>query len=196
MACGEYLERIQINVQRLNRFVSDLLDAAKVEKGGLECAMAPMRLEVVVSDACQFFAVKAKGQGVGLEHRLDHIPPVLGDSERIRQVLVNLISNSLKFTPSGGRIAICAEQFREKGHRWIELIVQDTGLGMDQKDIARLFQAFSQGKNAAQRMGGNRGTGLGLFICKSIIEKHGGRMEVKSAPGQGTQVSFSLPAAG
>lgn len=195
-ASGEYLERIRINMQRLQRFVGELLDAAKIEKGSLECVLAPMRLDAVVADACQFFGAKAKELGVGLEHRVANLPPVLGDSERIRQVLVNLISNSLKFTPSGGRISISAEQFREKERRWLEVSVQDTGLGIDQKDLARLFQAFSQGKNSMQRVAGGKGTGLGLYICKSIVEKHGGRMEAKSAPGKGARFSFTLPVAG
>lgn len=189
----EYLARIQTNIVRLSNFVNDLLDVSKIEKGKLECVLKTVQLQETASEVCRFFEPKAAAQGVSLSSRIDHAPEVLADSGRIRQVLINLVSNALKFTPEGGRIEIAAEQYREGSRRWLEISVADTGRGMDARDRAQLFQAFIQGRNTASGVyGGGKGTGLGLYICKSIIDQHGGRIEVQSAPGQGTRIAFFL----
>lgn len=192
----EYLGRIEVNVKRLAGFINDLLDVAKIEKGKMECSLKPMALAPVAREVCQFFEAKAQQQGVTLGVVMDSVPAVLGDSERLRQVLVNLVANGLKFTPSGGKVWIGADSFRENGKRWIEVTVGDTGRGMDDSDRARLFQPFSQGRNVGQGVTGHKGTGLGLYIVKSIVDQHGGRVEAKSAPGQGTKIVFSLKIAG
>jgi two-component system sensor histidine kinase GlrK len=192
----EYLVRIQANVQRLGRFITDLLDVAKIEKGKMECVLKPMNLQDVATEVCQFFEAKANAQGVRLSQDLDGLPPVLGDGERLRQVLVNLVSNSLKFTQKDGQVAISGEQFREGSVRWVEVTVADSGRGMDERDTGRLFVPFSQGRNVMEGVMGSKGTGLGLYISKSIIDQHGGKITVKSTPGQGTRIVFSLKAAG
>ncbi len=188
----EYLNRIQANVHRLSGFINDLLDVAKIETGKMDCVLKPMQLQDVATEVCQFFEAKSKQQGVALQNRLNGLPPVMGDADRLRQVLVNLVSNGLKFTPSGGRIEISGEQFREGDNRWVEVAVRDTGRGMAQADLSHLFKAFSQGRNVAEGVMGPKSTGLGLYITKSIVEQHGGRIEVRSVPGQGTQIAFSL----
>jgi signal transduction histidine kinase len=189
----DYLARIQTNIVRLSHFVNDLLDVSKIEKGKLECVLKPVQIQETVSEVCRLFEPKAAAQKVGLASRLDHPPEVLADSGRIRQVLINLVSNALKFTPPGGRIEIASEQYREAGQRWLEIAVADTGRGMDEHDRSQLFEAFTQGRNTADGVfGGGKGTGLGLYICKSIIEQHRGRVEVRSEPGQGTRIAFSL----
>ena len=191
----QYLERIAVNVTRLSGFINDLLDVAKIEKGKMECVLRPMDLAPVAHDVCQFFEAKAGQQGVKVVSKVNGLPPILGDSDRLRQVLVNLVSNGLKFTPTGGRIEIGAEQVREGGQRWVEVAVIDTGRGMDEADRTRLFSPFSQGRNTSDGVTGHKGTGLGLFIVKSIIDQHGGKIDVSSVPGQGTRIRFSLKAA-
>ncbi len=109
---------------------------------------------------------------------------------------MNLISNSLKFTPSGGRVWIEAAQIKEGGEHWLEVVVGDTGRGMDETDQAALFKPFSQGRNISDGVAGPKGTGLGLYIVKSIVDQHGGKVDVRSIPGQGTKISFSLKVAG
>ena len=193
----DYLARIQTNIVRLSNFVNDLLDVAKIEKGRLECVLRPVQIQETVCEVCRFFEPKAAAQGVSLASRVDRPPEVLADAGRIRQVLINLVSNALKFTPSGGRVEISVEQYREAGQRWLEIAVADTGRGMDERDRAGLFQAFSQGRNMAGGVfGGGKGTGLGLYICKSIIDQHGGRIEAWSEPDRGTRIVFSLRLAG
>ncbi|MFA6004508.1 MAG: HAMP domain-containing sensor histidine kinase [Elusimicrobiota bacterium] len=189
----EYLNRIQANVRRLGQFVNDLLDVSKIEKGKMECVLKPVDIHGAMLDVCKFFEAKAQTQEVRLLNSVEHIPLVMADVGRIRQVLVNLISNALKFTPKGGQIEISVDQFRENGVRWLEISVRDTGRGIDGRDLQRLFQAFSQGRNVTDGVyGTSKGTGLGLYICKSIIDQHGGKISVESAPGKGTRVSFSL----
>jgi signal transduction histidine kinase len=191
----EFLERIRINVHRLAGFINDLLDVAKIEKGKMECVLRPMELPLVATEVCQFFEAKALQQGVAISNRLPALPPVLGDTDRVRQVLVNLVANGLKFTPQGGQVWITGEQFRDGGARWIEVTVGDTGRGMDEGDRLRLFQPFTQGRNIVEGVSGHKGTGLGLYIVKSIVDQHGGKVEVQSTPGQGTKISFSLKVA-
>lgn len=188
----QYLARIEVNVRRLAGFINDLLDVAKIEKGKMECVLRPMELGPVAQDVCMFFEAKAAQQGVAVSSRIDGVPSVQGDADRLRQVLVNLVSNGLKFTPPGGRIVIGAEQVREGGQRWVEVSVADTGRGMDEADRQRLFQPFTQGRNITDGVAGHKGTGLGLYIVRSIIEQHGGRIDVRSVPGQGTTIRFSL----
>ncbi len=191
-----YMDRIEANVHRLNRFITDLLDVAKIEQGKMECVIRRMELGPISAEVAQFFEAKAKSQGVAIENRVKDDPPVLGDADRVRQVLVNLIANGLKFTPSGGRVWIEAALLKEDGQRWLEIVVGDTGRGMDEADQRRLFKPFSQGRNVSDGVAGTKGTGLGLYIVKSIVDQHGGRMGIRSAPGQGTQVSFTLKVAG
>ena len=190
-----FLERIQINVRRLAGFINDLLDVAKIEKGKMECVLRPMELPVVANEVCQFFEAKALQQGVSITNRLSALPAVMGDADRVRQVLVNLVANGLKFTAQGGQVWIAGEQFRDGGARWIEVTVGDTGRGMDAADRDRLFQPFTQGRNINEGVSGHKGTGLGLYIVKSIVDQHGGKIEVQSVPGEGTRISFSLKVA-
>ena len=187
----EYLARIQTNVVRLSNFVNDLLDVAKIEKGKLECVLKPVQIQETVSEVCRFFEPKAAAQGVSLANRVDHPPrswPTRAASGRCSSTWSPTRSSS---RPQGGPIEIATEQYREAGQRWLEVPVRDTGRGMDEHDRSRLFQAFSQGRNTADGVfGGGKGTGLGLYICKSIIDQHGGRIEVQSAAGPGNAHRF------
>lgn len=192
----EYMERISANVQRLNRFITDLLDVAKIEQGKMECVLRPLDFGPIAAEVAKFFEAKAQAQGVAVENRVSSAPAVLGDADRVRQVLVNLLANALKFTPSGGKVWIASELVRDDAGRWLEVTVGDTGRGMDDADRRRLFTPFTQGENVKEGVAGHKGTGLGLYIVKSIIGQHGGRVEVKSEPGQGARFIFSLKVAG
>jgi len=192
-AFNTYFGRVKQNVRRLSGFITDLLDIAKIERGKMECVLKPISLHPVAEDVVQFFEAKSKESEVSIVNQLSAgAGKVQGDSERLRQVFVNLISNALKFTPKGGSIWVTAEQFRENGAKFLEVAVQDSGRGIPQKDLERLFEKFQQGQNTKQRVSGSHGTGLGLFIVKSIIEAHGGKVGVQSSEGKGTKFLFSL----
>lgn len=105
---------------------------------------------------------------------------------------MNLISNALKFTPRGGRVWVASEPYRENGRKFLEISIRDTGRGMSAADRGKLFQKFAQGKNIGTGVMGPKGTGLGLYIVKSIVEAHGGKVEVRSEPGKGSQFLFCL----
>ncbi|MFI5347000.1 MAG: sensor histidine kinase [Elusimicrobiota bacterium] len=188
----EYMDRIEANVHRLNRFITDLLDVAKIEQGKMECVIRRMELAPLAAEVSQFFEAKADSLGVTIENRISGEPAVMGDADRIRQVVVNLLANALKFTPSGGRVWLAAEQIKDAGQRLLEVTVGDTGRGMDAEDLQRLFRPFSQGRNVTDGVTGPKGTGLGLYIVKSIVDQHGGKVDVQSVPGQGTRISFTL----
>lgn len=191
----EYMDRIEVNVHRLNRFITDLLDVAKIEQGKMECVIRPMDLPPIAAEVAQFFEAKAEAQGVAIENRVAAAPRVRGDADRVRQVIVNLVANALKFTPSGGRVWIEAAPLADGDRRFLEVAVGDTGRGMDAGDLRRLFRPFSQGRNVSDGVSGPKGTGLGLYIVKSIVDQHGGRIDVQSAPGEGTRISFTLKVA-
>lgn len=193
---SDYLVRIAANVQRLNRFITDLLDVAKIEQGKMECVLRPIAFGPIAAEAVQFFEAKAQAQGVTVENRINGVPVVSADGDRVRQVLINLLANALKFTPKGGKVWLEAELVRDSEGRWLEVTVADTGRGMDESDRRRIFQAFTQGGNVNEGVIGHRGTGLGLYIVKSIVAQHGGRVEVKSQPGKGSRFIFSLKVAG
>lgn len=193
--CAQFLDRIRVNVRRLSGFINDVLDVSKIEKGKMECVLRPMALQPVADEVCQFFEAKAQQQGVAISAEMPSLPAIAGDADRLRQVLVNLVANGLKFTPRGGKLLVSAEQVRDGGARWVEVTVADTGRGMDPADCARLFQPFSQGRNNAHGAASHRGTGLGLYIAKSIVDQHGGRIEAESLPGRGTKIRFSLKVA-
>lgn len=188
----EYMDRIEVNVHRLNRFITDLLDVAKIEQGKMECVIRPMNLSPIIAEVAQFFEAKAETLGVAIENRAGGEPPVLGDADRVRQIVVNLVANALKFTPAGGRIWISTERVKDGGQAFVEVTVADTGRGMDPADLQRLFKPFSQGRNVSDGVAGPKGTGLGLYIVKSIVDQHGGKIGVWSAPGEGTRITFSL----
>jgi signal transduction histidine kinase len=191
---ADYLGRVKVNVKRLSGFINDLLDVAKIERGKLECAPRPLKLQDLARDVLSFFEAKGREQGIALISRLDPgLGPVQADPERMRQVLVNLVSNALKFTPRGGSVWIEAQQYRENGSRFLEVSVCDNGCGIDPADQPRLFQKFQQAANIRGRVTGTHGTGLGLFIVKSIVEAHGGKVGVRSVPGKGTRFLFNLP---
>jgi len=128
----------------------------------------------------------ALGQDITLEARLEgELPAVLCDGQRVAQVLSNLLGNALKFTPCGGAVAISCQQ---RGHE-VVVSVSDTGPGIAADELPHVFQRFYRGKHTREA-----GTGLGLAITKAIIERHGGFITVRSQRGEGTCITFSLPA--
>lgn len=172
-------------VARMNRLVSDLLDVVSIETGGL--AVLPEHVDVgqVLRDCLDAFAPVAAAKGVSLtaDQSFSHLSATL-DSDRILQVLANLVSNALKFTPAGGRITIAIAT----GDDTIRFAVSDTGVGIPANRLSEIFERFRQVSKD------RRGLGLGLHISKSIVEAHGGRIWVESTPAVGSTFFFEVPA--
>lgn len=181
----EFGETTASLVARMNRLVSDLLDVVSIEAGAL--AILPEEVDVgqILRDSVEAFAPVAAAKGVSLT--ADQSSPLLRaalDGDRILQVLANLVSNALKFTSSGGLVTISVQMSADS----IRFAVSDTGVGIPESRLSEIFERFRQVSKD------RRGLGLGLHISKSIVEAHGGRMWVESAPSVGTSFFFELPA--
>jgi PAS domain S-box-containing protein len=176
------------NVERLSDLVKDVLEAARLQAGRLNVQPRATDANRVIRETIEAYEEPCRQAGVALESRLAPVAPAMADPPRLAQVMFNLLSNALKFTPRGGRIVV--ESLVPGNEVVIE--VRDTGAGIRAEDVARLFQPFSQFHQQDDRP--RTGTGLGLYICKGIIEQHHGRIEAESPGlGAGTTFRFSLP---
>lgn len=179
---------INRNLGRVVVLVGDLLSISRMDAGELKLRKVPLDLAALVVETVDSFVDGARQRGLTLRHDVADGLFVEGDPARLGQVLYNLTNNALKFTPSGGTITVRA--FRRRHEAVVR--VQDTGIGLTADEIARLAQPFV--KLADQGPHGDPGTGLGLYITKGLVERHGGLLWVESAgKDQGTTVSFALP---
>jgi PAS domain S-box-containing protein len=177
------------NGERLVRIVNDILDVERFESGGMELAVAPLRIADVLKRSLEAMRPLAQQAEVKLE--LSSVPPddwVRGDADRLVQVVTNLISNAVKFSPNGGTVSVSA---RRAGAS-VRVLVADQGPGIPQEFRDRIFQKFAQAAGARQQSKGS--TGLGLSICKAIVERHGGTIGYESTTGKGATFTFDLPA--
>lgn len=184
------LRQIEASLQRLTSFVTQLLQAAKIERGTFDLAPKPTDIAALIRDTAIFFEPRARECGIRLSVEL--APGELSahaDAERLQQVLVNLVGNAFKFTPSGGQVTVYAKRRDAGGAPALELGVIDSGIGIGEADQARLFQPFEQIDNPLAK----GGTGLGLYIARMIVELHGGSLAVESAPGAGSRFYFAIP---
>jgi len=183
----EHIRWIEDNSKRLSRFVDDLLDMSKIEKGKLEIIKQEENVEKIVREVVEFFRPYALEKKVKLNMEIKtKEKTIFADPDRIHQVLVNLISNAVKFTPSDRAIFVKVID-NEK-----EFIfkVEDEGVGIPEDELRNIFDKFYQVRRTDIRA---KGTGLGLAICKGIVAKHGGRIWVESELGKGTKFYFTIP---
>jgi len=185
-----HLSIVDRNAHRLLGLVSDLLFAARLQDGRLELDGEDVDLKRVVSHAVESARPRAETGGVHLGTVLVDVPPVSGEPDRLAQLLDNLISNAIKFTPPGGNVTV--RLAATDGTVSIE--VSDTGIGVPETERERLFERFFRSQTALERQ--IQGTGLGLHISKAIVEAHGGRIGVDSEEGSGTTFVVELPVAG
>lgn len=169
----------------MQRLIQDLLDVSRIESGTLAVEHTRIGLAQLVVECVE--AQRSLAASADLELRVDlprELPEVLGDRDRLLQVLENLIGNAIKFTGPGGRIGVGASATAGEVLLW----VSDTGPGIAAEDLPRVFDRFWQAQKA-----GRRGAGLGLPIVKGIVEAHGGRVWVESTLGQGSTFLFTIP---
>ncbi|MGA9997319.1 MAG: ATP-binding protein [Pyrinomonadaceae bacterium] len=178
------------NAQVLIELVNDLLDASKLESGTMRLDLTSIDLCALTNELRETMEPLAREKSITLVETLSEtLPPIEADRTKLRRILVNLLSNALKFTPKGGRVELRAEQ--TGGQMFIA--VADTGVGIAPEDVERLFDKYEQTRSRATR--GEKGTGLGLYITKQLVELHGGEIKVTSEPGTGSTFSFTLPIA-
>ena len=186
----EFLQIVHTNADRLMALVSDLLDISRLEQGRVELRSLPVDVGMLTQQALMALQLQMQEKEHQIELLVDPaLPAVRGDSARISQILMNLLSNAYKYTPARGSITVSAAREGD----FVRVSVADTGVGMSEEEQAQLFTRFYRAKNAATQDVG--GTGLGLSIARMLVEMHGGQIRVQSASGAGTTFSFTLPIA-
>jgi len=197
----DYLQTIRLSSDQLLAVINDVLDFSKIESGKLELEIEPVSVRGAVEEACDIAAPRAREKGLELiidvaeDGQASAVPAAIkGDVTRLRQVLINLINNAVKFT-SKGEVAVHARQLRAddgKGNCVLEFRVTDSGIGIPPERVGSLFEAFTQVDASTTRKYG--GTGLGLAICKRLVELMGGEMGVESELGKGSTFWFTVTA--
>ncbi len=197
----DYLQTIRLSSDQLLAVINDVLDFSKIESGKLELEIEPVSVRGAVEEACDIAAPRAREKGLELiidvpeDGEPNAVPAAIkGDVTRLRQVLINLVNNAVKFTPSG-EVAVHARQLRaDDGHGncVLEFRVTDSGIGIPPERVGSLFEAFTQVDASTTRKYG--GTGLGLAICKRLVELMGGELGVESEQGKGSTFWFTVAA--
>jgi signal transduction histidine kinase len=183
-----YLDVIRRGTTRLQRIVEDLLLVAQIEADRLELRTGRADLAQIATAAVEAARPAAEEKEVALELQTNGALPFDADASRLGQVLDNLVSNAIKFTPSGGSVVVSTRN----SDGWACVEVADTGIGVPQDEVGQLFSRFYRASSATRRA--IPGTGLGLVIARAIVEAHGGSIELESREGEGTRVTVSLPA--
>ena len=188
----DYIKTIAGSAGTLLTIINDILDYSKVESGKLEIVEQNFDIAELAESVVSLLAVEAYEKGVELIIRLDPNLPIelIGDPTRIRQVIINLLANAIKFTDQGAIVLNVSVAESDTGSR-LMVLVTDSGIGIGEDDLQQLFEAFSQvDASITRRIGG---AGLGLAICKQLVERMGGTIGVESTPGEGSRFHFELP---
>jgi two-component system, cell cycle sensor histidine kinase PleC len=178
--------------QHLLSLINDVLDMAKIEAGKMTLHYEPVSLREVCEDAVRLMRGKVQEAGLKIAVEAGDLPDIEADQRGVKQVMLNLISNAVKFTPEGGSIVVSLKPFvGAEGEDRVRVACADTGIGIAPEDLVRLARPFEQVEGQHSKT--TQGTGLGLALTKSLIEMHGGQLSMESQPGVGTVVSFDLP---
>lgn len=185
----EFLHDIYDSGRHLLSLINDILDLSKIEAGMMELEISRFSMRELLEKSLTMLREKAMKHNIvmGLEAS-DDVGEVSADERKIKQAVINLLGNAVKFTPDGGRVGIAAS--RHDGEIWVA--VWDTGIGIAKEDLAKLFQAFQQLDASSSKK--YEGTGLGLHLTKRLVELHGGRIWVESEVGKGSRFIFAIPA--
>ncbi len=183
-----FLQRMETEVDSLSQIVSELLELSRIESGRVPLNLRPTPASKILVPAVERLRLQAERAGLAVTLVCpDDLSFVLADSSRLEQVVVNLLHNAIKFTPSGGHIDVSARQMLDD----VLFSVRDTGIGIAEDDLPRIFERFFKADRS--RSGG--GTGLGLAISRHLVEAHGGKIRVESIEGKGSTFSFTIPLA-
>ncbi|MFA5114758.1 MAG: ATP-binding protein [Candidatus Omnitrophota bacterium] len=186
----EFVNIIHQNSNRLASLINDLLDLSKIESGKMKMSFAPLDPTVLIRRAATVIENQAEAKSIALNTELPSgLPKVKADETRFSQVMINLLDNAIKYTPEGGTVSIAAKVVNDV----LQVDVSDTGIGISEKDLPRIFERFYRVDKARSHELG--GTGLGLSIVKHIVQAHGGQVWVRSELEQGSTFSFTIPLA-
>ena len=188
-----YITKVYRSSEILLGIINDILDFSKIESNKLELENLPFMIDDVFNDLTSIISVKAKEKNIELSYEIEDDTPIrlVGDSLRLQQVLLNLLSNAVKFSNEYGNILVTLKKENETAEKVkLQFCVKDEGIGMTQEEASRLFKAFSQADTSTTRQYG--GTGLGLVICKSIVELMNGSIWIESTKGKGSSFYFTV----
>ena len=186
----ETAQLIGREVQRLRRLVADIQQMSSLESGQVKLDLAPLDFSSLVDETVAVLTPECEEAGITITNEIDPAAPlVVADSDRIAQVLLNLLDNARRHTPTGGKIAVSAQCKAQM----LLVLISDTGVGINSQDLPHIFERFYRADRS--RTGKTGGSGLGLSIVKAIIVAHGGNIEAESTPEQGTRITFTLPLA-
>jgi PAS domain S-box-containing protein len=181
------VEAIQSSVKTMDRLICDLLDVARMEAGSFSIQQAHVDVGALLEETLKMFESQARAKKIIVTTDVPTgLPPVHGDRDRLEQVLSNLLGNAFKFTPEGGRVMVQAHKLGAS----VQIMVEDSGPGIPAADLPRIFDRYWRGDRASRD-----GAGLGLAICKGIVDAHGGNISVESTVGRGTTFRFTVPCA-
>jgi signal transduction histidine kinase len=182
-----YLEQMSVHIRSLSGLIEDLFELSRIEAGDIHWSLQQVRIDELVEETVDAMRPQADAKRIAVSASLPaDLAPVRANPEKLQRVLFNLIQNAIRHTPADGSVTVMAES-REAS---VEVEVADTGEGLAPEDRERVFEPFYRGGNGAARSGG--GTGLGLTICRAIVEAHGGQIWLADSP-RGARVRFSLP---
>ncbi len=183
----DFLQKAYEHSDRLNNLLNDLIEISRIESGEMRMSFRYFNISEFLKNVVDEMSAKAEKKSLRIITCLDPVEVlVLGDKERVRQVLYNLIDNSIKYTSEGGEIYVGFVELPE----WVKVFVRDNGSGISEEHVPRIFERFYRvDKDRSRSIGG---TGLGLAIVKHIIEAHNSKIEVNSEPGKGSEFSFCL----
>ena len=189
----EFLTILKSSADSLLGVINDILDFSKIEAGKLELDPTPFSLRDMIAEVGKVQALRAEQKGLELLTLVEHAMPdeFVGDAGRLRQVLINLLGNAIKFTSEGEIVLSVAREPDSGGEVCLHFAVRDTGIGIPEEKQARVFNSFEQADSSTTRRFG--GTGLGLSICRRLVEMMNGRIWVESKPGSGTTFHFAAP---
>jgi len=186
--CHDYAHLINDSGHHLLAVVNGILDMSKIESGNFEITPEPFAPRQVIDECCALLGHKARQMGIDLVvDPPESLPEMVGDKRSLHQIMLNLISNAIKFTKRGGKVTVTARSDAAN----ITVVVEDTGVGIGTEDLPRVGDPFFQARSSYDRR--HDGTGLGLSIVKGLLGLHGGRMEIVSKLGEGTRVTIHLP---
>ena len=185
-AARRFIGQIQVEADALTQMVTELLELSRIESGRLSLDLKPVAPCELLDSACERMQLQAERAGLNLHVECaEDLPKVKIDSQRLEQVLVNLIHNAVKFTRAGGEVILSAESI----DGFVRFAVRDTGIGIPEEDVPRIFERFYR----VDKSRAGSGTGLGLSIAKHIVEAHGGRIWAESVEGRGSTFYFTIP---
>ncbi len=184
----EMTEDILKQAERLENLIKEILDASQLDSGRIQVNLKDVDMTEALGEVLNDLETQINGRklSVKLERRLPHVK---ADPAKLRQILVNLISNALKYSPDSSAVMVQATPYEN----WVRVSIKDHGIGIKKEDRDRLFKKFQRIRDPSNRK--TAGTGLGLYIVKGLVELHGGEVEVNSTYGKGSTFSFTLPAA-